>query len=91
MLKEPLAPVVQDTRPTHTRNFSAPNKPPRYGERQPLIRSRSYDEYDTNTEDGMPETHLAGGTVLGIHNLAVVTPQFLVRIFFQQRPNLQMT
>jgi len=80
MLKEPPAPVVQDTRPTHTRNLSAPNQPPRYGERQPLIRSRSYDDYDTNTEDDMPETRSAGGTVLGIHNLAVVTPQFLVAI-----------
>ena len=82
MLKEPPASVVQDTRPTHIRNFSAPNKPPRYGERQPLIRSRSYDEYDTNAEDDIPEANLAGGTVLGIHNLAVVTPQFLVLFFF---------
>ena len=81
MLKEPIpTPVVQDTRPTHIRNFSAPNQPPRYGERQPLIRSRSYDEYDTNPEDDVPETRLAGGTVLGIHNLAVVLPQFIVRI-----------
>ena len=80
MLKEPPAPVVQDIRPTHIRNFSAPSQPPRYGERQPLIRSHSYDEYDANPEDDMPETRLAGGTVLGIHNLAVVLPQFVVRI-----------
>ena len=81
MLKEPIpTPVVQDIRPTHVRNFSAPNQPPRYGERQPLIRSRSYDEYDTNPEDDIPETRLSGGTVLGIHNLAVVLPQFVVRI-----------
>jgi len=81
MLKEPLpTPVVQDTRPAHIRNFSTPSQAPTYGERQPLIRSRSYDEYDTNSEDDMPETYLAGGTVLGIHNLAVVTPQIIVRI-----------
>jgi len=80
MLKEPPAPIVQDTRPTHIRNFSAPNQPARYDERQPLIRSRSYDEYDANAEDDMPETSLAGGTVLGIHNLAIVIPQFVVAI-----------
>ena len=80
MLKEPPAPVVRDVRPTHIRNFSAPSQPLRYGERQPLIRSRSYDEYDTNPEDVMPETRSAGGTILGIHNLAIVLPQFVVRI-----------
>jgi solute carrier family 45 protein 1/2/4 len=88
MLKEPIpAPAVQETRPTHIRNFSAPNQPPTYGERQPLIRSRSFDEYDINAEDDMPETRLAGGTVLGIHNLAVVIPQFIVR-YFRNGPNL---
>lgn len=80
MLKEPPPTPVQDTRPVHIRNFSAPNQPPAYGERQPLIRSRSYNECDANPEDNMPETRLAGGTVLGIHNLAVVLPQFIVRI-----------
>lgn len=81
MLKEPPpTPVVRDTRPSHIRNFSAPNKPITYGERQPLIRSHSFNEYDANPEDDMPETRLAGGTVLGIHNLAIVLPQFIVRI-----------
>ena len=81
MLKEPPpTSAVQDTRPGHIRNLSVPNQPSTYGERQPLIRSRSYDDYDASSEDDMPETRLAGGTVLGIHNLAVVLPQFIVRI-----------
>ena len=76
MLKEPPpSPVVQ--RHVHIRNFSTPN--PASSERQPLIRRRSFDEYDTNTEDEAA-TPLAGGTVLGIHNLAIVMPQFIVRI-----------
>ena len=81
MLKEPPpTPIVQDTRHGHIRNLSVPNQPSAYSERQPLIRSRSYDEYDASPEDEMPGTRLAGGTVLGIHNLAVVLPQFVVRI-----------
>jgi solute carrier family 45 protein 1/2/4 len=76
MLKElPPRPVVQ--RPVHIRNLSAPN--PVFGERQPLIRRHSFDEQDNNPEDDTA-TPLAGGTVLGIHNLAIVLPQFIVRI-----------
>ena len=74
MVKEPPpSPVVQ----RRIRNLSAPIPVP--SERQSLIRRRSFDEYDTTPEDE-PVTPLAGGTVLGIHNLAIVMPQFIVRI-----------
>lgn len=82
LLKEPPPSViVQDTRRVHIRNLSTPTHRPNSAERQPLIRRRSFDEYDINPEeDIIPGTPLAGGTVLGIHNLAIVLPQFIVRI-----------
>jgi solute carrier family 45 protein 1/2/4 len=82
LLKEPPPSlVVQDTRrPVHIRNFSSPGHRPTSSERQPLIRRRSFEEYDINPEDGIPGVPLAGGTVLGIHNLAIVVPQFIVRV-----------
>ena len=48
-------------------------------ERQPLLRSRSYDEVDARDSQEKP---VAGGTVLGIHNLAIVFPQFIVIAFY---------
>jgi len=49
------------------------------GERQPLVRRRSLHEYETGTgEPDAANPTLAGGTVLGIHNLAIVMPQFIV-------------
>jgi len=47
-------------------------------EQQPLIRRRSYEEYEAAVEESGPVVPVAGGTVLGIHNLAIVFPQFLV-------------
>ena len=47
-------------------------------ERQPLLRRRSYDEVDARDSQEKP---VAGGTVLGIHNLAIVFPQFIVTAF----------
>jgi len=48
-------------------------------EREPLLRRRSLTPTHDNDElaDAQP---LAGGTVLGIHNLAIVIPQFLVAL-----------
>jgi len=82
LLKEPPPSlVVKDTRrPLHVRNFSTPGCRPFSSERQPLIRRRSFDEYAFNPEDDMPSTPMAGGTVLGIHNLAIVMPQFIVAV-----------
>ena len=48
-------------------------------ERQPLIRRRSYEEYEADIQESGPAVPVAGGTVLGIHNLAIVFPQFIVR------------
>lgn len=49
-------------------------------ERQPLVRRRSFDEYETGAEESDSVAQMAGGTVLGIHNLAIVMPQFIVRV-----------
>jgi hypothetical protein len=49
-------------------------------ERQPLLRRHSHDEFDADIGgDAMAEpVPIAGGTVLGIHNLAIVFPQLIV-------------
>jgi hypothetical protein len=51
---------------------------PRLNERQPLLRRQSL-RLDYEAETGEIPTPPAGGTILGIHNLAIVIPQFLVR------------
>jgi solute carrier family 45, member 1/2/4 len=65
-----------------TRRRRAISSPQTYpdtpNERQPLIRRRSYEEYEAAVEESGPVVPVAGGTVLGIHNLAIVFPQFLV-------------
>jgi solute carrier family 45 protein 1/2/4 len=74
---------VPSRRPSHSRvlSFPTPYRPVN-GERQPLIRRRSLDQYDAIPEgmDSPPPT--AGGTVLGIHNLAIVMPQFIVSLSY---------
>lgn len=67
---------------THTRNhFRAASSPTQHrwrrtDERQPLVRHRSLGPID---EDELANAKpVAGGTVLGIHNLAIVMPQFIV-------------
>lgn len=50
-------------------------------ERQPLIRRRSFDAYDPNADDVPAAARVAGGTILGVHNLAIVAPQFIVCVF----------
>lgn len=65
-------------RPSHSRTQSTPAIRPVPGERDPLLQRRR--SFDHNT-DATPETDpVAGGTVLGIHNLAIVFPQFIVRM-----------
>lgn len=74
----------EDAPPPYSRRLSLPtpswNARERVaaGERTPLVRSRSYvaDEAD----DDEPKKALGGGTILGIHNLAVVIPQFVIAI-----------
>jgi hypothetical protein len=75
-----VSPGPSAPRPSHARVMSTPA----YlhpgvltdGERQPLLRARSMD--DNDIQDDSDVGPVAGGTVLGIHNLAIVMPQFLV-------------
>lgn len=91
LLKEPPAtqPVLDAGRHVRTRNVSTPGNlssiSVRRGsgvvsERQPLLRRRSVDEYDNIAEEDAIAPPMAGGTVLGIHNLAIVMPQFIVAL-----------
>lgn len=48
------------------------------GDRQPLLRTRSLHEADA--DDISAATPVAGGTILGVHNLAIVMPQFVVSL-----------
>ena len=80
-LKEASTPQtsVPSRRPSHSRVLSTPTPHRRVnGERQPLIRRRSLDEYDVLPEGVDSPTSTTGGTILGIHNLAIVMPQFIV-------------
>ncbi|KAF9057682.1 major facilitator superfamily domain-containing protein [Panaeolus papilionaceus] len=86
LLKEPTIPPSAppaSRRPSHIRNFSTPGQRPVVvpNERQPLLRRRSFSEYDDAvSEPDIGSAPLAGGTTLGIHNLAIVTPQLIVSI-----------
>ncbi|KDQ64622.1 hypothetical protein JAAARDRAFT_28261 [Jaapia argillacea MUCL 33604] len=66
-------------RPSHIRVLSTPAlRRPGAGEREPLLRRHSLDAAEL---DAIPERPpVAGGTVLGIHNLAIVFPQFIVAL-----------
>lgn len=72
-------------RPSHSRTQSTPAVRPMASEREPLLRRRrSYDEHNADvTADADP---VAGGTILGIHNLAIVFPQFIVSVNPALRP-----
>lgn len=86
LLKEPPKPAhVQHEipRPVHIRNISTPGGRPSFSgsERQPLLRRRSYDDFGNQPdEEETPALPLPGGTILGIHNLAIVMPQFIVAL-----------
>jgi solute carrier family 45 protein 1/2/4 len=75
-------------RPLHARAASTPigpwrgqsHSPVRPTERTPLTRSWSTADLE-NTGDNVEYTGsgpVAGGTIMGIHNLAIVFPQFIV-------------
>jgi hypothetical protein len=70
-------------RASHTRTNSSPNllRTVLLSERQSLLpRRRSFDN-QTDNGDAQKRAPVAGGTILGIHNLAIVFPQFIVRRF----------
>ncbi|KAJ7590853.1 hypothetical protein C8J56DRAFT_781752 [Mycena floridula] len=62
-----------------TRTVSTPGPITRLSERQPLLRRRSQDEFDAEDPSATPPP-VAGGTILGVHNLAIVMPQFIVAV-----------
>lgn len=82
------------SRPGHARVFSTPAHPvrrmvrsstgPRPGERTALLRRYSLNmtetEMNSNELNVEGSGSVAGGTILGIHNLAIVFPQFFVSI-----------
>jgi solute carrier family 45 protein 1/2/4 len=66
----------------HARAFSTPlaRAPEHTDERMPLLRSHSTADVE-NSGESMEYTGsgpVAGGTIMGIHNLAIVIPQFIV-------------
>ncbi|KAJ3882936.1 hypothetical protein F5051DRAFT_318700 [Lentinula edodes] len=71
-----------DRRPLHSRTHSTPGlRNVRSSERQPLLRRRSLEEFGNDANDeSSPRTPVAGGTILGVHNLAIVMPQFVVAV-----------
>jgi len=71
-------------RPGHARAASTPvvwNPPSAPNERTGLVRSFSMANIDDlNEEMDYGGSKPAGGTIMGIHNLAIVFPQFLVSL-----------
>ncbi|KAJ6515756.1 hypothetical protein C8R45DRAFT_217962 [Mycena sanguinolenta] len=84
LLKDLSTPAATPARHPHVRTLSAPvvrrGSDVRPDERQPLIRRRSYDAFEANAEEVTPAARVAGGTILGVHNLAIVAPQLIVAI-----------
>ncbi|KAI9512205.1 MFS general substrate transporter [Russula earlei] len=74
---------IVNRRASHTRTVSSPNLLRTVllnHERQPLLtRRRSFESHADNESD-QKSARVAGGTILGIHNLAVVFPQFLTAL-----------
>ncbi|KAJ7507950.1 hypothetical protein B0H11DRAFT_1969440 [Mycena galericulata] len=81
-MSAPPPPGSEGARPGHARTLSVPVLGPRRGsdERQPLIRRRSFDAYEAGSEEVTPAARVAGGTILGVHNLAIVAPQLVVAL-----------
>ena len=65
-----------------TRTVSSPNllRTAVLNERQPLLARRRSFEDQVDNDDTQKSARVAGGTILGIHNLAIVFPQFLVSL-----------
>ncbi|KAF5344144.1 hypothetical protein D9758_008829 [Tetrapyrgos nigripes] len=80
LLKE-MSSVTPAERPrqAHIRTVSNPGLRSTH-ERQPLLRRRSHDDLESSAEDVPAQKEVAGGTILGVHNLAIVMPQFVVAL-----------
>ncbi|KAI0089327.1 hypothetical protein BDY19DRAFT_889996 [Irpex rosettiformis] len=77
---EQVAIRVSSRRPSHSRTLSVPGRRPSAAnsEREPLLRRQRSLEHDLVPPPDQEST--AGGTILGIHNLAIVFPQFIVAL-----------
>lgn len=79
--QRPPEPRQISRRPSHnrTRSMPASRLTMTMNENAPLLRRRtSFDENDTVERiEGEPA---AGGTIMGIHNLAIVAPQFIISL-----------
>ncbi|KIP07007.1 hypothetical protein PHLGIDRAFT_13479 [Phlebiopsis gigantea 11061_1 CR5-6] len=71
---------LANRRPSHTRTMSTPARPIITNEHQPLLRRRRSFEEPHDLLDAPDADPVAGGTILGIHNLAIVFPQFIVAL-----------
>lgn len=73
----------QGRRPSHSRTRSTPairRRSEGQDERAPLLqRRRSFDQADADAV-ALQADPIAGGTILGIHNLAIVFPQFIIAL-----------
>jgi solute carrier family 45, member 1/2/4 len=81
--ERPVRNLNRRTSLAHTRTVSSPNllRTALLSERQPLLtRRRSFEDQPDN-EDSQKPPRVAGGTILGIHNLAIVFPQFIVSLY----------
>lgn len=80
--EEALQSRLTHRRPSHTRTLSTPVRPTiqEHDERQPLLRRRRSFEEHHDMLDVPSSEPAAGGTILGIHNLAIVFPQFIVAL-----------
>ena len=76
-------------RASHTRTVSSPNllRTVLLSERQPLLTRRRSFEDQADNDDARKHPRVAGGTILGIHNLAIVFPQFLVSLYIRGFPS----
>ena len=75
---------IVNRRVSHTRTVSSPNllrTALLNSERQPLLTRRRSFEDQVDNEEARKSARVAGGTILGIHNLAIVFPQFLVSVY----------
>lgn len=80
--EEALSRRLMHRRPSHTRTLSTPARPTlqEFDEHQPLLRRRRSFEEHHDMADAPSADPVAGGTILGIHNLAIVFPQFIVAL-----------
>lgn len=78
----PFAIIMELLKEMHAKIPHLPEAATEVSENDPLLGRSSEVESDADVEDEASdsETRPAGGTILGIHNLAIVMPQFIIAI-----------